>query len=189
MQNLIAQLESASREDREAAARELYRAGRARGEQATAAWWAVEELRSLFTGVITVGLAVEEARFAAIRAAWGEPPLADVPPEQDAQEFEVEAHGAAGFTAQLDILTSRTSDPNGAIRKFLSKNGEGIQQVEFDVKDVDRACAIVRDLLGVKFVYPQTRPGAGGTRVNFFLASAADGGRVLIELVEKASRA
>jgi hypothetical protein len=33
-------------------------------------------------------------------------------------------------------------------------------------------------------VYPETRAGANGTRVNFFLAPAAEGRKVLVELVE-----
>jgi hypothetical protein len=33
-------------------------------------------------------------------------------------------------------------------------------------------------------VYPQARPGADGTRINFFLVAAADGGKILIELYE-----
>ena len=34
-------------------------------------------------------------------------------------------------------------------------------------------------------VYPEARPGADGTRVNFFLAPTIENGRVLIELYEK----
>jgi hypothetical protein len=36
-------------------------------------------------------------------------------------------------------------------------------------------------------VYEATRSGADGTRVNFFLVPAAEGRKVLIELVEKPS--
>ena len=47
-----------------------------------------------------------------------------------------------------------------------------------------------REILRARFalppIYPATRPGADGTRVNFFLAASADGTKVLIELVEPA---
>jgi hypothetical protein len=34
-------------------------------------------------------------------------------------------------------------------------------------------------------IYPGKRPGADGTRVNFFLVPLPDGGKVLIELYER----
>jgi len=37
-------------------------------------------------------------------------------------------------------------------------------------------------------VYSETRNGADGTRVNFFLDPSPDGGKVLIELYEMQSR-
>ena len=39
----------------------------------------------------------------------------------------------------LDILTTKSPGGTGAIASFLEKFGEGIQQVETDVTDVDRA--------------------------------------------------
>ncbi len=65
------------------------------------------------------------------------------------------------------------------------KFGEGIQQIEINVTDVDRATEILRIRFALEPVYPATRAGADGTRVNFFLAPAPQGKKVLIELVEK----
>jgi len=67
----------------------------------------------------------------------------------------------------------------------LARFGEGIQQVEFLCKDVDRATAILRERFDLRAVYPETRNGADGTRVNFFLASTPEHEKVLIELYEK----
>ena len=53
--------------------------------------------------------------------------LADVPPDQDALEFEIEFPTGV----RLDILTTREPAGAGAIARFLQKFGEGIQQVEF----------------------------------------------------------
>jgi hypothetical protein len=58
--------------------------------------------------------------------------------------------------------------------------------VEIYVRDVDRATEILRARFGLAPIYPSTRAGADGTRVNFFLATAPDGKKVLIELVEAA---
>jgi hypothetical protein len=88
---------------------------------------------------------------------------------------------------QLDILTTRLPEGQGAIARFLEKFGEGIQQVEYDVADADRATKILIERFGQKPVYPQTRLGADGTRVNFFLAARPDGAKMLIELVEHAA--
>jgi len=130
----------------------------------------------------TVGIAVQPADFEKIREANGAPALAQVPPDQDAMEFELE------FSAhvRVDVLTTRTPGGAGAIARYLGKFGEGIQQVEFDVRDVDAASAILRRSFGLEAIYPATRPGANGTRVNFFLVAGGDGRKILIELVEKA---
>jgi hypothetical protein len=161
-------------------ARSLYEAGCAVALGATAAWREDADLAALFTGHPTVGVAVQPETFERIRSAAGAPPLADVPPEQDASEFELH------FPPEicLDILTTREPHGAGAIAHFLDRRGEGIQQVELPVRSVDRATSLLQERYSLAPVYPQTRPGAGGTRVNFFLVPAAGAGKVLIELVE-----
>lgn len=129
---------------------------------------------------ITVGIAVEPQRFDAIRAANGMPPLADVPPDQDAKEFELEFRDGV----HLDILTTREPGGAGAIARYLQKLGEGIQQIEVNVNDVDRATGLLRTRFGLAPVYPATRRGANGTRVNFFLVPVHAGGKLLVELVQ-----
>lgn len=129
---------------------------------------------------IIVGIAVHPDTFQKIRAANNSPRLADVPPDQGAQEFELHLEDSIEF----DILTTREPGGSGAIARFLQKFGEGIQQVEIYVRDVDRATEILRARFGLAPIYPSTRAGADGTRVNFFLATAPDGKKVLIELVE-----
>ena len=130
------------------------------------------------------GVAVQPEKFKEIRAANGSPKLADVPPDQDAIEFELRFGGRISF----DVLT--TNDPNGAgaIARYLRKFGEGIQQIELNVTHVDRATEILRTHFGLAPVYPATRRGADGTRVNFFLTPVSEGKRVLIELVEPAPK-
>lgn len=177
---LVRCLTSTEDDTRSNAAKELYRRGRELAEEAIATWRRDSEIGALILNDATVGVTVTPERFAAVRSALGNPRLADVPPEQDAQEFE----WSLGGGVQLDILTTRDPNSVGAIARFLAKFGEGIQQVEFPTPDVERATAMIRSRLGVAAIYPATRAGADGTRVNFFLASTAGGKKVLIELVE-----
>ncbi len=181
----IAALSSAEEGTRAAAARQIYAAGHSLADPVIQNWRENEEIARLLGEhpEITVGLAVRPETFAQIREANGWPHLAEVPPEQDASEFTLRFE--AGTT--LDVLTSRDPEGSGAIAKFLSKFGEAIQQVEFRCSDVNRAAAILRDQFAVAPVYPESRPGADGTRVNFFLVNVADGQKVLIEFYEPAA--
>jgi hypothetical protein len=183
----ISDLASADASKRLAAAGEIYCLGCAAAGSAISAWWAESELSALLLGrnpAITVGLAVQRDTFGHIRIANGTPRLAEVPPDQDAEEFEL--HFARSVS--LDILTTREPGGSGAIAKYLAKFGEGVQQVEYRCVNVDRATQILKDKFGVGPVYPATRHGADGTRVNFFLVASPDGGKVLIELYELPSR-
>jgi hypothetical protein len=181
----IAALSSPEDGARAAAARQIYAAGRSRAEQVIQRWRRHDEFARLLgkNPEITVGLAVRPETFAQIREANGWPRLAEVPPEQDASEFTLHFEGRV----TLDVLISRNPEGSGAIAKFLLKFGEGVQQVEFRCSDVNRAAAILRDQFGVVPIYPEARPGADGTHVNFFLADSADGEKVLIELYEPAA--
>ena len=136
----------------------------------------------LTSSSIVVGIAVHPETFQKIRAANNSPRLAQVPADQDAQEFELHLDASIEF----DILTTREPGGPGAISRFLQKFGEGIQQIEIYVRDVDRATEILRTRFTLAPLYPATRDGADGTRVNFFLASGPDAKKVLIELVEAA---
>src|SRR5579859_4245738 len=168
---LVPCLASQDRGVRDGAARELYRRGRKLAEEAIATWRQDSEIGSVISEHATVGIAVTPERFAVIRSALGNPVLATVPPDQDAEEFE----WSLGEGVHLDILTTRQPGGAGALSRFLAKFGEGIQQVEFLTPDVDRATEMLRSRLGVAPIYPAARAGADGTRVNFFLASATDG--------------
>jgi len=88
----------------------------------------------------------------------------------------------------MDILTTRDAAGSGAIAKYLQKFGEGIQQIEYRCANVDRATQLLRDNFGIAPVFPATRTGADGTRINFFLVSAPSANKVLIELYEPAPR-
>ena len=179
----IVDLSSPDHSVRLAAASEIYSAGRGAAERALATWWSDAELSALVlqpNPVVTVGLAVEREIFRKILAANGTPPLARVPPEQDAEEFELDFPGGI----LLDVLTTREPGGTGAIARYLAKLGQGIQQVEYRCLDVNRATILLRERWGLSPVYPEARPGAGGTRINFFLVASPHAGNVLIELYQ-----
>jgi len=186
---LIRSLHDADPSQRRRAAREIFEHGRELARPAIEKWLEDPELfpnagfdpadaKSRLSGIV-VGLAVEQETFERIRAANGSPRLAHVPPEHDAIEFELDFPRGV----RLGILAARQPDGNGALARFLRKFGEGIQQIEIRVRDVDRATNALRIKFGIESVYPAARAGADGARVNFFLAPAA-GRKVLIELVE-----
>lgn len=177
--DFVLRLDSPDAASRVTAARELYRRGRDDAEQAIAGWRADPEIDERISKHATVGIAVVRERFARIRALLGQPRLAEVPPDQDAEEFEWNPSDV-----HLDILTTRAPGKDGAIAKFLAKFGEGVQQVEFLTRDIDEVTRLLASRLKVKAVYATTRAGADGTRVNFFLVSAAESKKVLVELVE-----
>jgi hypothetical protein len=184
---LIAQLAGEDLQAREKAAGELFRRGCVQAEPILRNWFADPDFRKLIRngpGLLTVGIAVEPVRFEEIHRRLGAPHLAEVPPDQDAREFELDF----AYGVRLDILTPRDASGSGAIARFLARFGEGIQQVECEVRDVFRATNILRTRFSIEPLYPDTRPGANGTRVNFFLVSASEGRKVLLELVEAAAQ-
>jgi hypothetical protein len=183
LSSAIAKLSSTDSSARVIGAAEIYRAGRTPADQVVHAWWTNDEIYSLLLGSnpsVTVGLAVRRETFEKIREANGSPRLAQVPPDQDAEEFEL--HFPNGIL--LDVLTAKDSSGSGAIANYLAKFGEGVQQVEYRCKNVDRATEILGEEFGVAPVYPATRPGADGTRVNFFLVASPGERKILIELYE-----
>jgi hypothetical protein len=181
----IGLLASADPNQRAQAAHELFRLGCNAAEPVLRNWFANPEFRALArsgSSLLTVGIAVEPARFDIIRARFGQPRLAEAPADQDVIEFELEfPHGV-----RLDVLTTRAREGDGAIARFLVRFGEGLQQVECDVRDIARATEILRSNFALEPIYPAARAGADQTRVNFFLVSIDQSRKILIELVEVA---
>ena len=198
IRDLFSQLGSHDEHARRTAAQMLFDLGRALSRETIQLWQQDANLRALLISDhdsqrATVGIAVSPELFASIRAANGNPNLANVPPDQDAIEFELHfmrvpsaGKESSGASVRLDVLTTQSPGGAGAIAKFLEKFGEGIQQVEYEVSNVDEATKILADKFAQKAIYPATRPGADGTRVNFFLVSTPGGKKILIELVEAA---
>lgn len=81
--------------------------------------------------------------------------------------------------ARIELLEPLA--PTGPLARFLSRRGEGIHHLAFEVPDLDQALARAR-AAGLRPIDASPRRGAGETRVAFLHPDAAHG--VLIELVE-----
>jgi methylmalonyl-CoA/ethylmalonyl-CoA epimerase len=86
----------------------------------------------------------------------------------------------AGGCIQLLAPLSDSS----TIAKFLDRNGPGVQQVAYTVRDVDAACEALR-ARGVRLLYDQPKRGTADSRINF--VHPKDAGGILVELVEPAA--
>ena len=75
-------------------------------------------------------------------------------------------------------------DENSTIAKFIDRNGPGIQQVAYRVRDVAAAGDALR-AKGLRMLYDQPRRGTSDSKVNF--VHPKDAGGVLVELVEPAT--
>ena len=71
--------------------------------------------------------------------------------------------------------------PDSAIAKFLDRNGPGLQQLAYTVRDVEATSAALR-ARGLRLLYDTPRRGTAGSRINF--VHPKDAGGVLVELVE-----
>jgi methylmalonyl-CoA/ethylmalonyl-CoA epimerase len=87
-----------------------------------------------------------------------------------------------GAAVQLLAPLSESS----TIAKFIDRNGPGLQQVAYRVRDVEAAAAALREK-GVRLLYETARRGTADSRVNF--VHPKDAGGVLVELVEPAAGA
>lgn len=142
------------------------------------------ELHGVVTTIDHVGIAVPDLD-AAIE--WYAETLGmqathiEVNEEQGVREAMLSAPGDEGGPA-IQLLAPLNE--NSTIAKFIGRNGPGIQQMAYRVKDIDATCAHLRDR-GVRLLYDEPRRGTADSRINF--VHPKDGGGVLIELVEPAA--
>lgn len=89
------------------------------------------------------------------------------------------AFAPAGGPARVELLDARGEGP---VRRFLERRGPGLHHLCFLVPDVG---ALGRRLAarGVRLVYRDPVPGAGGRLVNFIHPSSAHG--ALVEIAQE----
>jgi len=104
----------------------------------------------------------------------------EVNEEQGVREAMLAVGDDSGARIQLLAPLSEES----TIAKFISRNGQGIQQLAYRVTDIEAVSATLRDR-GVRLLYDVPRRGTSDSRVNF--VHPKDAGGVLVELVEPAA--
>ena len=133
----------------------------------------------IFTGLDHVGIAVHDLDRSL--ELWQRLGLKPQPAETN-EGFGVReamlALGPPGVYLQLLMPTRADS----MIAQHLDAHGEGIQQIAFRVANLDRATADLAQR-GFSTMFPGSREGSGGTRIDFL--EPADAGGLMIELVEE----
>jgi methylmalonyl-CoA/ethylmalonyl-CoA epimerase len=100
----------------------------------------------------------------------------EVNEEQGVREAML-AVGDSGACIQL-MAPLREDSPIG---KFLTRRGQGIQQLAYRVTDLGKVSEVLRER-GITLLYDKPHRGTAGSRINFI--HPKDAGGVLVELVE-----
>jgi methylmalonyl-CoA/ethylmalonyl-CoA epimerase len=137
-----------------------------------------EALGGTLLGIDHVGLAVSDLDAAIDR--WSKTfGLKVTHRETNIEQGIEEAMLGVADGSRIQLIAPLNSE--STIAKFLAKNGEGIQQLAFRVSNIDLAMAAVT-AAGMRLIYPDSRIGTAGSRINF--VHPKDAGGVLVELVE-----
>ena len=137
----------------------------------------------LFTHIDHVGVAVPDldAAISFYRDTYGmELAHEETNEEQGVREAMMRVGDSGSCIQLLAPLT-----PDSTIAKFLDRNGQGIQQLAFGVRDIDEATQRLH-AAGVRLLYAQPKTGTAGSLVNFI--HPKDCGGVLVELVQPAAK-
>ena len=102
--------------------------------------------------------------------------------EQGVEEAMIGTGEQLSQNAQIQLLAPLTEE--STIAKFISRNGPGMQQLAYRVKDLDHVIATLKER-GVRLLFPEPKRGTAGSRINF--CHPKDTGGVLLELVEPAT--
>ena len=99
--------------------------------------------------------------------------------EQGVEEAMIGTGDQLAENAQIQLLAQLNEE--STIAKFIGRNGPGMQQLAYRVRDLDAVSATLRER-GVRLLFPEAKRGTGGSRINF--CHPKDTGGVLLELVE-----
>jgi methylmalonyl-CoA/ethylmalonyl-CoA epimerase len=138
-----------------------------------------EVLGDTFVGLDHVGLAVTNLDVAIQQ--WTKLGLTHTHRETNTEQGVDEAMLDIPHGPQLQLLGALAADT--AVGKFLATHGPGLQQVAFQVTDIDKASQRVTDA-GLRVLYEIPRVGTHNSRINFI--HPKDVGGMLVELVEHA---
>ncbi len=81
--------------------------------------------------------------------------------------------------SKVELLQATT--PESPIAKFISKHGEGVHHIAFEVNDIDAEIARLT-LEGFELIHNKPKPGADGKLIAFLHPKSSGG--VLVELCQ-----
>lgn len=99
--------------------------------------------------------------------------------EQGVEEAMLGTGDQSGESAQIQLLAPLNEA--STIAKFIGRNGPGMQQLAYRVRDIDAVSATLRER-GVRLLYPEPKRGTNDSRINF--CHPKDTGGILLEIVE-----
>ena len=86
-------------------------------------------------------------------------------------------------TGETKIELLESIDPDGVIARFISKKGEGMHHIAFDVDDIDAEINRLK-AEGFELINLTAKPGADNKLIAFLHPKSTNG--VLVELCQKA---
>lgn len=125
-----------------------------------------------------IGIAVKS--IAEARVFWEETLGLKVTDIEEVAEQKVKTAFLPLGDSEIELLES--TDPEGAIAKFIEKKGEGIQHIAFQVQNIEKVLADLK-AQGVRLIDEIPRRGAGGAKIAFLHPKTSLG--VLVELCER----
>lgn len=82
--------------------------------------------------------------------------------------------------SEIELLES--TDPEGAVAKFIESRGPGIQHIALRVDNIEKALEELKQK-GIRLIDEKPRYGAGGAKIAFVHPKATNG--VLLEISER----
>ncbi len=130
------------------------------------------------TQVDHVGIAVKDLDKAI--AFWGEVLELGEAEREIVEDQKVKVGMLKCGETRIELL--ETTSPDGAIGRFIEKNGEGMQQLAIRVDNIEEVIKHLMDK-GVRMIDEKPKIGAGGIRMAFVHPKSTGG--VLVELTER----
>ena len=104
-------------------------------------------------------------------------------------EFEIKRTEVAGQKAKVALLKAgetsveflEPTSEDSTISKFIRERGEGLHHIAFEVDDIERTTAELKER-GFRFIYDRPADGKFGSRVNFMHPKSTGG--ILVELTQ-----
>ena len=125
-------------------------------------------------------IAIAVRSIAAALPAFGDALGLTVTHNEEVEEQGVRVAVLPAGETRLELL--EPTNPDGALARFLQRQGEGIHHICFEVDDLEATLMRLKER-GVRLVDDKPRRGAAGSRIAFVHPSSTHG--VLIELHEK----